>query len=307
MHLYMASLYANNYPRGGHRHPHLNEREDEIVTGQPYVLESWHYIGRGKYARYLRENDAKVFLDSGAFSAWTLGVELKVADYVYFINKNRDLIKVEDGILLASVLDGIGDALSSYRNQLEMEARGIKPLPCFHAGEDVRYLEYYIKNYEYITLGGMVGSSTKALLTWLDRMWDLYLTDGSGNPRCKVHGFGITSQEIIERYPWWSCDSSSWVQAVAFGAIYIPELGNVNVSTKSGARHFLGQHFTTMTPMEQEVVLHWIHKAGFTYERLSTQYVSRAAFNLWAYNRVQDNINANKVHRFKIGKQELFQ
>ena len=236
MKLYTAAVYTNEYVPGMHspiRWDVLNEHERNIVSNLPNILESYHYVWKDKYVKGMREDGAKIFLDSGAFSAYTLGAKIHLPTYVDYIKRNIDILRVEDGVLMAAVLDGIGDPLETYRNQLSMEALGVKPMPCFHAGEDERYLEWYIQNYDYISLGGMVGSSTKQLMLWLDRVWDKYLVDGSGKPRLKVHGFGITSIPIMERYPWWSCDSSSWIQAGSFGSIVTPEFGPIAISDKS--------------------------------------------------------------------------
>lgn len=306
MNIYMAAVYSNSYMPGMNRYVKLNDREREAVVNVPHILESWHYVGKQSFVDHMRNNKAHIFLDSGAFSAYTLGVELSVAEYCAYIERNRDILRVEDGAVMASVLDGIGDPLKTWGNQLEMEQRGCKPLPCFHAGEDERYLEHYVKNYPYITLGGMVGSSTQSLAVWLDRMWENYLTDGSGRPRCKVHGFGITSRPLMERYPWFSCDSSSWIQSAAFGAIETPAWGPMSVSEKSPSRFTAGQHACNLTPIEQDVVFRMLERQGFTYERLSTVYESRAAYNLWAYGVVETMINANKSPTFRATVQELF-
>ena len=306
MNIFMAAVYTNSYMRGQNRYLKLNEREKEIVHNLPHILESYHYIGSQRYVDQMRADNAKVFLDSGAFSAYTLGVEIDLPTYCDYINRNRDLWRIEDGVMMASVLDGIGDPLQTWRNQLEMEARGCKPLPCFHAGEDERYLEHYVRNYEYITLGGMVGSSTKQLCIWLDRMWERYLTDGSGRPRLKVHGFGITAVPIMERYPWFSVDSSSWIQTAAFGGIMTPQWGPISVSDKSPSRHDAGQHACNLTPLEQDSVFRMLEELGFTYERLSTVYESRAAFNLWAYGVLDATMKAARSEQFKAHVQELF-
>ncbi len=174
MNIFMAAVYSNNYKPGQNRYVKLNERERAAVENLPHILESWHYVGKQQYVDQMRNDSAQIFLDSGAFSAFTLGVKLEVKDYCEYIYRNQDIIRKEDGIVMASVLDGIGDPLQTWRNQLEMEARGVKPLPCFHCGEDEKYLEWYIQNYDYITLGGLVGSSTKQLSIWLDRIWDRY-------------------------------------------------------------------------------------------------------------------------------------
>ena len=306
MNIFMAAVYSNSYMPGMNRYVKLNDRERDAVVNIPHILESWHYVGKQSFVDHMRNNSAQIFLDSGAFSAYTLGVSLSVADYCAYIDRNRDILRKEDGVIMASVLDGIGDPLQTWRNQLEMEMRGCKPLPCFHAGEDFRYLEHYVKNYEYITLGGMVGSSTKALSVWLDRVWGNYLTDGSGRPRLKVHGFGITAIPLMERYPWHSCDSSSWIQSAAFGSIVTPEWGPLSVSEKSPSRHDAGQHASTLSPIETEHVFRTLESQGFTYERLSTIYESRAAYNLWAFGVINAMMNARNNDRFRAAVQELY-
>lgn len=307
MNVYSAAVYSNNYMPGQNRYKKLNDVERNVVEGLPHILESYHYVKKQAYVDAMRNNGAKVFVDSGAFSAHTLGVELRVEDYVEYLRRNLDIIRQEDGLYIASVLDGIGDAYLTYANQKKMEQLGFCALPCFHAGEDERYLQYYVENYEYITLGGMVGSSTKALMVWLDRMWDRYLVDGSGNPRLKVHGFGITSTPIMERYPWHSVDSSSWIQAAAFGSIVDPELGPVSVSDKSPSRKDQGQHVATLTQIEQDYVFQRLEERQFTFERLATVYESRAAYNLWAYTVINKLIDAARTKTtFQCPVQELF-
>jgi hypothetical protein len=305
MHVYMAAVYTNGYKPGQARWEKLNEREQKALLEIPHILESWHYVGKQKYVDDMRNDKAQVFLDSGAFSAFTLGVKLSVEEYVEYIQRNRDILRIEDGTIMASVLDGIGDPLQTYRNQLEMEQRGFRPLPCFHAGEDERYLEHYVANYEYITLGGLVGSSTKTLAVWLDRVFDRYLVDGAGRPKVKVHGFGITSIPLMERYPWYSCDSSSWIQSAAFGTIVHPKHGPLSVSEKSPSRHDKGQHISTLTQPEQDYIFRELEKNGFTYDRLSTIYESRAAYNLWAFGVIETMMRAAQSQKFRIRIQEL--
>lgn len=306
MNIYMAAVYSNNYKPGMNRFIKLNEREQDILTHIPHILESYHYVVKQAYVDHMRNNAAKVFVDSGAFSAFTLGVKIDLVGYCDWIKRNEDIVLVEDGIVMASVLDGIGDPQETYENQLAMEAHGVRPLPCFHAGEDERYLEWYVANYDYITLGGMVGSSTKQLSVWLDRMWDRYLTDGSGNPRLKVHGFGITAIPLMERYPWHSCDSSSWIQSAAFGSIIEPEHGPISVSDKSPSRHDRGQHAITLSDPEREYFFNKLQEQGFTYDRLSTIYESRAAYNLWAFGVINEMMNAKETGVYSGAIQELF-
>ena len=167
---------------------------------------------------------------------------------------------------------------------------GAKPLPCFHFGEDPRYLEYYVANYDYITIGGLVHKTAEAQRVWLDRIWP-YMLDGSGRPKLKVHAFGMTAVWLMERYPWFSVDSSSWIQAASFGSIYTSEHGPVAVSTQSPSRHDVGRHLTTLAPAERAAVEEMLANKGFNHERLSTIYESRACYNCLGYMEVNDRIN----------------
>lgn len=310
MELFVAAVYTNGYRAGGSekgRYAKLTQAEKDKVDSVKNLLESYHYVCGQRYVDAMRVDNVKVFLDSGAFSAHTLGVSIDLPTYCDYIIRNKDIIRVEDGSVMASVLDGIGDPLQTYRNQLSMEELGAKPLPCFHFGEDPRYLEYYVKNYEYITLGGMVGRSSDALIEWLDPLWDKYLTDSKGYPLLKVHAFGITAIPIMSRYPWFSVDSSSWIQSAAFGAIVTPQFGTISISSKSPSRHVQGQHASTLTDIEQDFLFKTLEEQGFTYERLSTVYESRAAYNLWAYGMISQYINASKSPVFKQTVKGLFE
>jgi len=306
MHIYTAAVYSNGYCHGQARWEKLNDRERWAVWELPNILESWHYVGKQKFVDEMRANHARIFLDSGAFSAHTLGAVLDINEYCDYIKRNGDILRYEDGVVMASVLDGIGDAYKTYENQLKMEAQGVRPLPCYHYGEDERYLEWYVKNYNYITIGGMVGKSQPQAMIWLDRIWDKYLIDGSGRPKLKVHGFGITAIPIMERYPWYSCDSSSWIQSAAYGTIVEPNHGSLSVSGKSPSRHDKGRHISTLTEIEKDYVFRKLEESGFTYERLSTVYESRAAYNLWAFGVINSLINASNSERFKTRVKELF-
>ena len=302
----MAAVYTNSYKPGMQRFAKLTEFEQEITTNLPHILESYHYVNKQSYVDAMRNDGAQVFVDSGAFSAWSLGVEINLPKYCNYIKDNLDIIRTEDGIVMASVLDGIGDPLQTYRNQLDMEYLGAKPLPCYHYGEDERYLEWYMANYDYITIGGLVGKPKHLQIKWLDKVWGQYMTDGAGRAKIKAHGFGVTSIELMERYPWYSCDSSSWIQAAAFGSVITPEFGPLSVSDKSPSRHVQGQHATNMSEMETDYLYEMLIKQGFTYERLSTIYESRAAYNLWSFGVVNATINASHSNKFKEIVQGLF-
>lgn len=287
MKLYLAGIYTSNFKIGGSLYNRLTENEKRQRESATNLLESYHYIHRQTFVDSIRADGRKVFLDSGAFSAFTKGVEVDLPKYCDYIKRNKDIIEHVDGTLLASVLDGIGDPLKTWRNQLAMEQLGVRPLPCFHYGEDERYLEWYIANYDYITLGGMVPISTPQLKLWLDRIWEKYLTDGSGRPRIKVHGFGLTTVSLMERYPWYSVDSSSWVQIARVGGMLLmPEARVINVSNQSPQRRVEGQHIDTLTPLQRQAVEQKLAACGVDTERMRETYLSRWCYNIWAFDQL---------------------
>lgn len=305
MKLYLAGLYTSNFTKQSQQFLRCDEAEQQARLDVRYFLESYHYIHKQSFVDKIREDGVRVFLDSGAFSAFTKGVEVDLDAYCRYIHENMDIIEVIDGALCASVLDGIGDPYKTYVNQKAMEERGVKPLPCFHYGEPEEYLEYYVANYSYITLGGMVPISTPQLRYWLDRIWEKYLTDENGRPKIKVHGFGLTVIELMTRYPWYSVDSSSWVQIAANGNIIIPGHGILATSDSSPNRHVLNQHYDTMPEAQREAIRELLKSQGFDIERMRTNYISRWVYNCWAFTAINKSLE-DKETVFTRVQPELF-
>lgn len=277
MQLYNAGIFASNFNLAGRVYSRLDDTEKYMRGTVSNILESYHYIHRENHVKRIRAEGVKVFLDSGAFSAFTQGVKIDLAKYCDYIHKNEDII------LFPSVLDAIGDAEGTWRNQEEMERRGTRPLPCYHYGEPTEILDYYISKYPYITIGGMVPISTPQLFTWLDRLWEEHLTHNNGTPKVKVHGFGLTSLPLMKRYPWYSVDSSTWVQWAANGMILAPGRAQLDVSNKSSRRKQAGQHLDSLTPIQTKQLEDEIRAFCIDPDRLREHYFSRWAWNAWAF------------------------
>ncbi len=215
-----------------------------------------------------KNNSIDLFLDSGAFSAWRQGVDVNIEEYIAFIKKHKEHLSVYAN------LDAIGDPVKTLKNQRTMEKAGLEPLPCFHYGEPIKYLEDYVSGYDYIALGGMVPISSKNLSIWLDDLFANHLTDKKGMPLVKVHGFGMTSLKLMLRYPWYSVDSTSWVVTGRLGSIYVPRFRKgkyiydedswkVAVSTRSPAKKEAGEHIDTLTAAQHQAVLDYLDSKGF--------------------------------------------
>ena len=231
------------------------------------------------------KNKISLFLDSGAFSAWSKGINIDIQEYINFIKEHEKYIDVY------AVLDDILDPEITLKNQQIMEEAGLDPLPCFHFGEDIKYLKDYLDNYDYIALGGMVPISTKDLNEWLDNLFKNFICDKSGMPIVKIHGFGLTSHKLMFRYPWYSVDSTSWVMTSRMGSIYIPRYNNdkwiydedswkITVSSRSPAKEEAGKHFDTLPKSFQDQILKYLSMKGYKLGKSEFKKVSAKKYKL---------------------------
>ena len=287
--MYLAGIFGSNFHvDGGRIFDRLTDNEKRMRLYNNYYLESYHYVRKGQYVKRIRKDGVRLFLDSGAYTAWTKGEEIDLDEYIDFCHANEDIIAMASVLdKLVSRVEDIPEAVkTTYKNLKIMERRGVKNiLPAYHFLEDEDVLDHYAKNYPYIAIGGLVGKSTKQLLTWLDRIWERYLINADGTPKTKVHGFGITALPAMERYPWASVDSSTWVQWSASGMILMPDKfpGQVNVSNRSSYRKLKDQHITNFRPSETKLLEDEIIRLGGDPTRLAELYYARWAFNAFAF------------------------
>lgn len=281
-------------------HGRLTDAERSMRDGIQHYLESYHYINKPSLTDRIERDRVSLFLDSGAFSAYTQNVQIDIRAYADFCKRHSSIVHQ------ASVLDAIGDYRGTFANQRALEQLGVATLPCFHYGEPTEVLDWYVANYTYITIGGMVPISTPQLKVWLDRLFEKHLCHPDGTPKVKVHGFGLTSLPLMERYPWYSVDSSTWVQWAAHGMVLIPHVGRVSVSSRSEHRRIEGQHLDSFAPIERERIEHLIRSRGIEPDRMRDFNGCRWAWNCWAFPFHM----AHKVYesdKFKPETMELWQ
>lgn len=233
-------------------------------------LVSFFFVELEKLRYYMKKEKLSLFIDSGAFSAFSQGVEIDIQEYIAFIKKYKKLITVYAN------LDVIGDPKATWKNQQIMEKAGLHPMPVFHSGEPFKWLERYIERYDYVAIGGLASKrfSYKDMVSYLDRCFEIICNTPDHMPRVKIHGFGMTSLRLLRRYPWYSVDSTSWVVTGRVGAIYVPKFKDgkwdymidpwkVAVSDRSPTSRDKGRHFKTFEPMEREVILNYLKEQGY--------------------------------------------
>lgn len=204
LHLYLAA--APSTARHG-----LMALDQHLDQPAKFLL-SYHYFKKMDLDELVDGMSAKpmIFADSGAYSAWTQGAEVKVKEYAEWLKRWQHLLSVYVN------LDVIRDVDATASNQRLLEREGLAPIPVFHTGSPMDVLDDLAKSYPYIALGGMVGSSGAACLRWSAACMKRTQDQGT-----VFHGFGQTRKALIESLPWYSVDSSSWGSGHRFGAVDI--------------------------------------------------------------------------------------
>lgn len=273
------------------------------------------YASTGKRST-MTDQRFSFFLDSGAFSAWSRGAEIDLDEYCEFIKANFEHLDVVVNLdciagrpgVLATPSEKDAAAEKSWENFLYMtevhEIPGV--VPVYHYGESIKFLDRMLSyGCKYIGLGGMVGTTKRTRQLWLDRMWEQHLTDNNGTPLVKVHGFGMTAVDHIFRYPWFSVDSTSWLQATSNGSILVPQKSNgvfvfdktpttVSVSKDSPNAAVDGKHIDSYPKGAIRVVEEWLAMCGKTLAEVREHYRHRGVVNVTFFRKVSEQRTEQK-------------
>lgn len=182
----------------------------DVLKGNSSSLRFIDYFGRHD-----------LFVDSGAFAAFTQGVSI-MEEYGRFLLEVRPQVYAN--------LDVIRDAKATSANQAALERMGLEPLPVFHLGENLALLDAMLERHDYIALGVAQKQGTATGKHFLAECFARIVRRW---PK-RVHGFGITSQDLLERFPFYSTDSSAADKAGAYGRVMRWERGRLNYSNDLG-------------------------------------------------------------------------
>ena len=186
------------------------------------ILSSYWYCKNRRLkdirSRHFKGVELDFFIDSGAFSAFTKGHEIRVEDYSDWIESNKEYLS------LYANLDVIGNQVLTRLNQEIMEGRGLFPLPVFHVGSGLKELRRLCEKYEYIAIGGMVPYMKRVNTIWpsLVKIFEI----GVDN---RLHGFGCTNQKVLFNLPWYSVDSTTWLSGARYGEVTLFDPRSVSI------------------------------------------------------------------------------
>jgi hypothetical protein len=157
--------------------------------------------------------DSSVFLDSGAFSAWSRGALLDVGAYCHYIHQYANALDIYAN------LDVIGDWRGSAKNLDKMLTNGLRPMAVFHKGSPWNELDRLASLGLPLALGGLVGKGKSVTAGNIQAYLDMCWRRLHYHWPIKVHVFGVVAQWVLERYPWFSADSSTALVSAGMGRV----------------------------------------------------------------------------------------
>jgi len=256
----------------------------------------------------LRKINARVMLDSGAFSFLVMGYNKKIPEkelerlidsYLYGPQLPRQ--KKSDGTHPFSFVDWLHrwpypfdfyvtfdyrvHAPTVYRVTKMLKKAGLHPVPVYHGDSSIDWLKRYIDEGHRL-----IGVSKRFFLNGpRDRLWHYYdqvfrVTEAAG---VYCHGFACTGPEMWD-YPWHSVDSTTFQKSVGLGTIwyYVPSEGKNGLRKVEVARRRRGR-----LPGE---LIDQLRERGLTLGDVQHKRTARLGFSLKALMAFQEDLNKKK-------------
>jgi hypothetical protein len=179
-------------------------------------LESFIYLS--DFEKNIIHKYKNFLLDSGAFTYLNQS-KGKNINWEQYVVKYANFVKQHD-IKLFFELDidpivGLKE-VERLRDLLEKTAER-KCIPVWHKSRGLEYWKQMCKDYEYVAIGGIVTQEIKR--SEYDVFYALLKIAKENNT--KVHGLGFTNLKGMEKYKFYSVDSTSWLSGNKFGAVFL--------------------------------------------------------------------------------------
>lgn len=247
-----------------------------LVKGQAKnILVSFYYLqemGVRSLKRFFASKnpeDYDVFLDCGAFSAWTLGKKIDLQQLINFIKFNEQYLTYVQ-------LDDKNSDENTKNNLIEMRKAGLNPVPVYQRRmNDWDYFEKLCQESKYVAMGGMAkeGLSSEDSVRLLRRAVEI-----AKKYQTKLHTFGISNYTILKQVPIYSGDSTSWLQGGKTGGIMIFDERRrdlLDFSYKDKQLYRYQDYF---------------EKVGVTYDSIQKNWVDRDLVNIYSTKLMEESL-----------------
>jgi hypothetical protein len=248
----------------------------------------------------------RLWLDSGAYSAWRLGVCIDLDEYIGFLQRHGagfhcyfslDVIPGEYGHLETRPDRIEVAARRSYANHCKMRQVGLTPIPVLHSVESIDWMRRYLDAGEQVVALSIKG--TYSMLKWLDQCFDLL----KHYPNVRTHGLSATSIAILGRFQFDSVDSSTWLFQSKVGQVPVPRYSNgrpdyrrrpLLMAVTNGATE-RDNHETGKRDFERELIAKHFNAIGVTLAQVRDDHHQRWRCWLHYFRGVQQTIKTHIV------------
>ena len=208
------------YSAGSLDVPRMERMANE--SGQNNLLFTFAHKDAQECARHFcKQPHRNIIVDSGAFSTWNKDLSVSLEEYIAFCCELKEIAQCPIAFMSLDKIAGsraegrlptekqTEEACeTSWKYYRQLRAAGIEAIPTFHQFEDPKWLFQFLNDgIDYIALSPRKsGVSTADKVEWLGHVFKEVGID------TKVHGLGVAGSEAMESFPFYSIDSSSWLQ-----------------------------------------------------------------------------------------------
>lgn len=186
---------------------------NHLVKDKICILDSFYYIKDWCY-KYLKVWD--FMLDSGAFTF--MENDKGNVNWESYVDRYSDFINEHDiNLYFEMDIDSVTNLKYVEKLRKRMEKRTNKQsIPVWHRSRGKDYFISMCKDYDYVSLGGIVSGE------WKGSNPDIFqwFIDKAHEHNCKIHALGYTNMKGLKKYNFDSVDSTTWVSGNRFGHLW---------------------------------------------------------------------------------------
>ena len=266
----------------------INFREFKVATDSgAHSLYKEHFVVGDKITAQARINADYSYVKTKEFKKF-------LDDYIAHCHEYKNLYE------FYVTLDIINNPEESWRITEYMESCGLMPMPVFHNGEDICWLEKMVERYPYIGISGLGQDITKAKFKPFGDACFKVICDRHGRPKCQVHGFAMGTPEILKMYPWYSADQSTWTYMARVGSLLVPKpvfqgmelmshdyLSLYKVIPVTNRRDVEKFHVNNLSESMNRVVMSYLQQNNIDLEAVRESYHWRDVANIRLFTNMQ--------------------
>jgi len=258
-----------------------------------------------------------LFLDSGAFSfqnafgcidgrnnndkseLTTYALMTYMLDYLEFVKQYGHYFDI---IVEVDVDYIIGSKKTRYMFD-RMRQDGVDIRPVWHIPKGDAWWEKDSKTFNYMGIEGQTRHRDDPISFYNQKMKIAHEND------CRIHGFAMTDFGVLDRVPFDSVDSASWMLQAANGTVKTP-FGTIAISDRSIMNGEIGDvlNYASLNTLQKAEFSDYVTKHGFTVDGLKHEWKDRAALNTYYYSWMEDKINRkwSYLNSAKVYQRPLF-